>query len=71
MSRPELGQRGEYLEEMKKTIEDSDYIVRGDKGELIALRWCDSAPKRPKYLCVVYRELDGEGFIITAFFTSH
>lgn len=69
-SRPEFQQRSEYPEELKAVIENPDYIVRGDKGELIALRWCDIAPKRPKYLCIVYRELNGEGFIITAFFTS-
>jgi hypothetical protein len=70
ISRPEFSQRSEYPEEMKAVLEDPDYIVRGDKGELIALRWCDIAPKRPKYLCVIYRELNGKGFIITAFFTS-
>ncbi|MBI3250207.1 MAG: hypothetical protein HYZ50_27235 [Deltaproteobacteria bacterium] len=69
-SRPEFRQRAEYPEELKAVIEDPDYIARGEEGELIALRWCDIAPKRPKYLCVVYRELNGEGFIITAFFTS-
>ena len=38
--------------------------------ELLALRWCETAPNNPKYLCVVYREYDNEGFIITAFFIS-
>jgi len=70
ISRPEFQQRSEYLEELKAVIENPDYIVRGDKGELIALRWCALAPKRSKYLCVVYRELNGDGFLITAFFTS-
>ena len=70
VSRPELGLQAEYPEELKKVIEDPDDIARGDRGELLALRWCSVAPKRPKYLCVVYRELNGEGFVITAFFTS-
>lgn len=69
-SRPEFSQRPEYPEEMKAAIEDPDYIVRGTKGEFIALRWCDIAPQHPKYLCIIYRELNGEGFVITAFFTS-
>lgn len=69
-ARPEFSQRLEYPEEMKAVIEDPDYIVRGDKGEFIALRWCDIAPKHPKYLCTIYRELNGGGFVITAFFTS-
>jgi hypothetical protein len=70
ISRPEFQQRSECPEELQAVIENPDYLVRGDKGELVALRWCDIAPKRPKYLCVVYRKLNGEGFIITAFFTS-
>ena len=36
----------------------------------IALAWCDAAPSRPKHIAVVFRELNGEGFIITAFFIS-
>ena len=32
-------------------------------GEYLALRWCKIAPKGPKYLCVVYRELEERGFI--------
>ena len=57
-------------DEIKKIIEDPEYIVQGWEGELLAMRWCEIAPKTPKYLCVVYRELNGEGFVITAFFIS-
>jgi len=67
---PELGTREEYINEVKRTIEDPDYIVSGWFGEYLALRFCGIAPKRPKYLCVVYRELNKEGFIITTFFIS-
>jgi len=59
-----------YPAEMKKTIEDPDYIVKGWGGELLALRWCEIAPGSPKYLCVVYRELNDAGFVITSFFIS-
>jgi len=67
---PELSTREEYINEVKRTIEDPDYIVSGWFGEYLALRFCEIAPKRPKYLCVVYRELNKEGYIITTFFIS-
>ncbi len=65
---PEFGE--EHLEEIRESVESPDYVVEGWNRELLALRWCIKAPKEPKYLCVVYRELNGEGFIITAFFIS-
>jgi len=67
---PELGKKGDYVDEVKRTVEDPDYIVSGWFGEYLALRFCETAPNRPKYLCVVYREVNKEGFIVTAFFIS-
>lgn len=67
---PELKAREEYVVEVKRAIEEPDYIVSGWFGEYVALRFCDVAPRSPKYLCVVYREVDGEGFVITTFFIS-
>jgi len=67
---PELGTKVEYVNEVKRTVEDPDYIVSGWFSEYLALRFCEIAPKRPKYLCVVYRETNKKGFIITAFFIS-
>ena len=67
---PELGARKEYVSEVKRAIEDPDYIVSGWFGECLALRFCELAPRRPKYLCVAYREVNGEGFVITTFFIS-
>lgn len=67
---PEFKQRSEYLEEVKKTIEEPDYVVVGWAGEYLALRYSKLAPKEPKHLCVIYRELDNDGFVITAFFIS-
>ena len=66
----EFAHRGEYLEEIRKAVEDPEIIVEGWSRELLALRLCEIAPKSPKYLCVVYRELNEEGFVITAFFIS-
>jgi hypothetical protein len=67
---PEFKERSEYLEEIKRTVEEPDYIIIGWAGEYLALRFCEMAPKGPKHLCVIYRELDDEGFIITTFFIS-
>jgi len=67
---PEFRERSEYLGEVRKTVEKPDYVVTGWAGEYLALRYCETAPRGPKHLCVTYRELDDEGFIITTFFTS-
>jgi hypothetical protein len=70
LEHPEFRQDQRYLDEIRKVVGDPQYIVKGWSGEYLALRICDIAPKSPKYLCVVYRELNGDGFIITAFFVS-
>jgi len=67
---PEFAEKPEYLEEVKRSVKDPDYIVGGWMGEKLALRRCEIAPRKPKHLCVVYREINDEGRIITAFFTS-
>lgn len=67
---PEFSASEEYAYELRKAIEDPEYIIEGWQGEYLALRWCKGAPASPKYLCVVYREYEKEGFIITAFFIS-
>jgi hypothetical protein len=67
---PEFAVNEQYPEEIRITIEDPDYIVKGWGGELLALRWCETAPGAPKFLCVVYRELNDDGFVITSFFIS-
>ncbi len=70
LEHPEFAALPECAEELRKTIEDPEYIVEGWQGENLALRWCEKAPNAPKYLCVVYREYNKEGFVITAFFIS-
>lgn len=67
---PEFSSRPEYVDELRLTIEKPEYIVEGWQQEMLALRWCEIAPRSPKFLCVVYREYDNEGFVITAFFIS-
>lgn len=53
-------------DEVLLTVEDPDYIVKGWKDELLAVRKFVEG----KYLVVVYKELKNDGFIITAFLTK-
>jgi hypothetical protein len=55
------GMRLEILE----TIADPAQIFAGSRGELFAVREIEPG----KYLVVVYRESQNDGFIITAFLT--
>ena len=48
-----------------ETVSEPARIVAGTGGELLAIR--ETEPD--KWLVVVYRELDGDGFVITAFVT--
>jgi len=48
-----------------QTLEDPDKILEGNDGELLAVRFLDDN----KYLVTVYRELESDGFIITAYST--
>jgi hypothetical protein len=54
------GMRFEVLETRANPLR----ILRGNAGELLALREIS----RRKYLVVVYRESEDDGFVITAFF---
>lgn len=66
---PEMAdQRDRVLE----TVTDPEWIQQGDYGELLAIRSYAQTPLTSKYLVVVYREVrDDDGFILTAYFTSH
>lgn len=55
-----------YYDAVLQTVEDADYIIKGYGEALIALH----EVKRKKFLAVVYKEFDNDGFIITAYFTS-
>jgi hypothetical protein len=54
-----------------KTIENPDFIIAGDFGELIATRLFEKTPvTNDKYLIVVYKETSSlDGFILTAYFS--
>ena len=52
-------------DEVLLTIEDPDFIAKGWTDELLAVRKIND-----KYLVAVYKELENDGFIITAFITK-
>lgn len=47
------------------TVADPERILLGRAGERLAVR----AVVSDKWIVVVYRELEGDGFVITAFLT--
>lgn len=53
-----------------ETLENPDYIVKGDKYEMIALKHYAKTCITEKHLIVVYKEEAVNGFVITAFMTS-
>src|ERR1041384_1749018 len=53
-----------------ETIEEPDSIVTGRKGECIALRHYQATSISEKHVIVVYRGIENDGFLITAFMTS-
>lgn len=55
------GMRYDVLE----SVAEPDRIYRGGEGEAIAAKEIEAG----KFLVVIYRELDSDGFIITAFMT--
>ena len=70
VSHAEFGADTRYEAELRETLTNPEVILEGWAGEFLALRHCAIAPKRPKYLCAVYREGLPSGFVITAFFVS-
>ena len=57
-----MGRRQAVLD----TVGNPDAVVAGRAGESLAIREIEPA----KWLVVVYEELDGDGFVITAYATS-
>jgi len=55
---------------ISETISEPDYILKGEKDELIALKYYSKTVITSKHCVVIYREVNGEGFVITAFLTS-
>lgn len=56
-----------HYESVLTTVEDPDFVLRGQRGSLIAVR----GQGKRRYLKVIYRQLSKQdGFVITAFFAS-
>lgn len=58
------------LDMVIETLSEPDYIVRGWTDELIALKYYAETVISEKTVVVVYKELNQDGFVITAFMTS-
>lgn len=56
------------FKKVTKAIEDPDFILIGDSGELLAVK---QSPGSKTYIVVPYKELSSEdGFILTAYLTT-
>jgi len=55
-----------YYDDVLLAVEEPDYIIRGYGGALIALK----KKGEGKFLAVIYKETEKDGFIITAYFTK-
>jgi len=54
-----------YYDEVLNSVEEPDYIMKGYGGALVALTQRDEG----KFLVVIYKEVETDGFIITAYFS--
>lgn len=61
----EHGELAQMKQAVLETVQDPERILAGGIGELLAV----SEVETEKWLVVVYRELEDDGFIITAFVT--
>ena len=56
---------------MIETVENPEFIMKGDYGELLAVRFFENSPVASKYLVVAYKEVTPfDGYILTAYFTK-
>jgi hypothetical protein len=64
---PEMKGCEEWIEE---TLSNPEKILEGDNGALMAVRRYEKTPvSENKFLVVVYKEQNDDGFVITAYFT--
>ena len=64
---PEMkNQKDKVLE----TIKNPQYILEGDYGELLAVKFYNKTPLTQKFLIAIYKEVsEFDVFILTAYFT--
>jgi len=58
------------LDMVLETVAEPDFVARGRRGELLAVRLFEKTNISKKHCVVVYREGEKGGFVITAFMTS-
>lgn len=61
----EHGELSDMRDVILETIEEPDRILAGGQGELLAVQEIEPG----KWFVSVYRELENDGFVITAFMT--
>ncbi len=59
-----------YRELILEVLARPELILKGKQAERKALRHIPMTPLGPKYLVVVYRKVDAQKIIITAYLTS-
>lgn len=58
-------------EHVLETIINPDFILSGDFGELIAVKFYEKSPLTSKYLVTIYKEaVKSDGFVITAYYAT-
>ncbi len=61
----EHGELADFTDQILYAITRPERVLKGNDGEMLAVREIEAG----KWLVVVYRELELDGFIITAFLT--
>jgi hypothetical protein len=61
----EHGELSGWCDELLRTVADPERVLAGNEGALLAVRTVEPG----KWLVVVYREIEEDGFVITAFLT--
>ena len=65
---PEMENQKEHVLEI---ITNPDFILSGDFGELIAVKFYEKSPLTSKYLVTIYKEaVKSDGFVITAYYAT-
>jgi len=59
-----------YANKIGETVKSPDLVIRGSSDELKALKFFTELHIGPKFLVVIYRKIQKEKVIITAYFTS-
>ncbi len=58
------------IDKVREALNSPDFIVEGAKSELLVLKHYPETNITEKHCVVVYKEDNGDGFIVTAFLTS-